>query len=87
MCAPGLKNCRIGIDAVAWLRTIQGLKDPFADALGGIPPAIFGCVDKELEHFKKHNITPFFVFQGMTPTPQHQLFQVDQNFKFSKLWH
>ena len=25
----------------------QALKDPFADALGGIPPGIFGFVDKE----------------------------------------
>eukprot|EP00398_MALV-I-01_sp_L67-1_P000222 gene222-558_t len=82
-----LRGMRIGIDAVSWLRTIQGLKDPFADALGGIPPGIFGCVDKELELFKKFNIQPFFVFQGMTPTPQHQLFQVQQsNHAFDPAW-
>ena len=29
------------------------LQDPFADALGGIPPGIFGFVDKELDFFKE----------------------------------
>ena len=28
-------------------------QDPFADALGGIPPGIFGFVDKELDSFKE----------------------------------
>eukprot|EP00438_Fugacium_kawagutii_P013172 Skav223278 [mRNA] locus=scaffold3424:265097:265985:+ [translate_table: standard] len=27
---------------VFWLRSIQALKDPFADALGGIPPGASG---------------------------------------------
>lgn len=56
----------MGVDAVFWLRSIQALKaqkleaclnasseDPFADALGGIPPGIFGFVDKELDSFKE----------------------------------
>ena len=30
-----LENLRVGIDATYWLRTIQMLKDPFADAIGG----------------------------------------------------
>ncbi|CAE7939761.1 EXO1, partial [Symbiodinium sp. KB8] len=50
------------------------LKDPLADALGGIPPGIFGFVDKELEGFRRVNITPVFVFQGMTPGPKHSMF-------------
>lgn len=69
-----LKGLKIGIDAVYWLRSIQALKDPFADALGGVPPGIFGFVDKELESFKRNNITPVFVFQGMAPLPQHSMF-------------
>ena len=35
-----------------WLRSIQKLKDPFADALGGVPPGLFGMLDRELEQSK-----------------------------------
>ncbi|CAJ1371337.1 unnamed protein product [Effrenium voratum] len=69
-----LRGQRLGIDAVHWLRSIQALKDPFADALGGVPPGIFGVVDKELEGFRRLSITPVFVFQGMTPGPKHSMF-------------
>lgn len=69
-----LRGAHVGVDAVFWLRSIQALKDPFADALGGIPPGIFGFVDKELEFFKKCDITPLFVFQGVAPGPQHSMF-------------
>jgi len=69
-----LRGLRIGIDAVFWLRSIQQLKDPFADALGGVPPGIFGFVDRELEGFRKYGITPVFVFQGIAPGPQHSMF-------------
>ena len=53
-----LQGLKIGLDAAFWLRSIQKLKDPFADALGGIPPGLFGMLDRELEQFKKHKITP-----------------------------
>eukprot|EP00928_Gymnodinium_smaydae_P058849 TRINITY_DN4205_c0_g2_i1.p1 TRINITY_DN4205_c0_g2~~TRINITY_DN4205_c0_g2_i1.p1 ORF type:complete len:756 (-),score=125.96 TRINITY_DN4205_c0_g2_i1:80-2347(-) len=66
-----LRKMRIGVDAVFWLRSIQALKDPFADALGGIPPGIFGFVEKELDMFRKCVIQPLFVFQGVAPGPQH----------------
>jgi len=69
-----LSGVRVVIDAVYWLRSIQALKDPFADALGGIPPGIFGFVDRELESFRLHNISPVFVFQGMGTFPQHSMF-------------
>jgi len=80
-----LRNVRIGVDAVFWLRSIQALKDPFADALGGIPPGIFGFVDKELDAFKKHNVTPLFVFQGVAPGPQHSMFvsRMDQQMEMA----
>ena len=51
------------------------LKDPYADALGGCPPGLFGVVSKELENFAKLNIHPIFVFDGMVPPLQHQMFQ------------
>jgi len=80
-----LKQVRIGVDAVFWLRSIQALKDPFADALGGIPPGIFGFVDKELESFKRFQVTPLFVFQGVAPGPQHSMFvsRMDQQMEMA----
>mmetsp|Transcript_38027 Transcript_38027/g.97153 ORF Transcript_38027/g.97153 Transcript_38027/m.97153 type:complete len:739 (+) Transcript_38027:75-2291(+) len=80
-----LRGVRVGVDAVFWLRSIQALKDPFADALGGIPPGIFGFVDKELEAFRKHDITPLFVFQGVAPGPQHSMFvsRMDQQMELA----
>mmetsp|Transcript_51009 Transcript_51009/g.134396 ORF Transcript_51009/g.134396 Transcript_51009/m.134396 type:complete len:742 (+) Transcript_51009:39-2264(+) len=81
-----LQGTRIGIDAVHWLRTIQGVKDPFGDALGGIPPGAFGFVDKELQYFSKLKMQPMFVFQGMTPAPQHQMFQVAQHEQMDNAW-
>jgi hypothetical protein len=81
-----LKNTRVGVDAVFWLRSIQALKDPFADALGGIPPGIFGFVDKELELFKRFNITPLFVFQGVAPGPQHSMFVSRMDTQMEMAW-
>jgi len=80
-----LCGLRVGIDAIYWLRSIQALKDPFADALGGVPPGIFGFVDKELNYFRKHCITPVFVFQGMAPGPQHSMFisRMDQQMELA----
>ena len=51
------------------------LKDPYADALGGCSPGLFGAVSKELENLAKLNIHPVFVFDGMVPPLQHQMFQ------------
>lgn len=80
-----LRGVRVGVDAVFWLRSIQALKDPFADALGGIPPGIFGFVDKELDAFRKHDIQPLFVFQGVAPGPQHSMFvsRMDQQMELA----
>ena len=82
-----LKNVHVGVDAVFWLRSIQALKDPFADALGGIPPGIFGFVDKELESFKEWNITPLFVFQGVAPGPQHSMFVSRMDQQMDMAWN
>jgi len=81
-----LRNVSVGVDAVFWLRSIQALKDPFADALGGIPPGIFGFVDKELEQFKDNNITPYFVFQGVAPGPQHSMFVSRMDHQMDLAW-
>lgn len=81
-----IRNTRVGVDAVFWLRSIQALKDPFADALGGIPPGIFGFVDKELELFKRFSITPLFVFQGVAPGPQHSMFVSRMDTQMEMAW-
>lgn len=80
-----LKHVKMGVDTVFWLRSIQALKDPFADALGGIPPGIFGFVDKELDWFKRFDINPLFVFQGVAPGPQHSMFvsRMDQQMELA----
>ena len=70
-----LRGMRIALDATCWLRSIQMLKDPYADALGGCSPGLFGIISKELDSFAKLNITPIFVFDGIVPPLQHQMFQ------------
>jgi len=81
-----LRGFRVGIDAVYWLRCIQALKDPFADAIGGVLPGIFGFVDKELELFRRCGITPIFVFEGMVPGPQHSMFASRMNQQVELAW-
>eukprot|EP00435_Cladocopium_sp_Y103_P025393 s3572_g6.t1 len=93
-----LRNVHVGVDAVFWLRSIQALKDPFADALGGIPPGMFGFVDKELDAFKEAGITPLFVFQGVAPGrgqtkpfrktgPQHSMFVSRMDHQMDMAWN
>mmetsp|Transcript_73169 Transcript_73169/g.161491 ORF Transcript_73169/g.161491 Transcript_73169/m.161491 type:complete len:756 (-) Transcript_73169:92-2359(-) len=82
-----LRGVHVGVDAVFWLRSIQALKDPFADALGGIPPGIFGFVDKELDSFKEYGITPLFIFQGVAPGPQHSMFANRMDQQMDMAWN
>lgn len=82
-----LRGVQVGVDAVFWLRSIQALKDPFADALGGIPPGIFGFVDKELDSFKEWGITPIFIFQGVAPGPQHSMFASRMDAQMDMAWN
>ena len=69
-----LRGLRVGFDAVYWLRSMHMLKDPYADPLGGCPPGMFPVIARELEQLTKLNIHPVFVFDGMVPPLQHQLF-------------
>ena len=70
-----LETLRVGIDATYWLRTIQMLKDPFADAIGGAPPCMYETIDRELLMLTRAKIHPVFVFEGIAPQLQHQNFQ------------
>lgn len=81
-----LKDMRVGTDAVYWMRTLQGLKDPLADAIGGLPPSVFGTLDTQIELFKKHEITTVFVFQGMQPR-SHMLFSSQLHQQMDEAWH
>lgn len=68
-----LKHLKIGVDAVYWLRTLPNLKDPLADAIGGVPPGLFGVLDTNLSTLDDLNISMLFVSQGTQP-PSHMLF-------------
>ena len=49
---------------VAFPTYFQALKDPFADALGGVPPGIFGVVDKDVQKNTSNKITFFALHSG-----------------------
>ena len=49
---------------VAFPTYFQALKDPFADALGGVPPGIFGVVDKDVQRNTSNKITFFALHSG-----------------------
>lgn len=66
-----LKGLKIGLDTAFWLRSIQKLKDPLADALGGLPPGIFELLEKELTRFQRMGMTPVFLFEGIMPIVNH----------------
>eukprot|EP00916_Digyalum_oweni_P014510 GHVL01023775.1.p1 GENE.GHVL01023775.1~~GHVL01023775.1.p1 ORF type:complete len:749 (+),score=112.32 GHVL01023775.1:61-2307(+) len=80
-----LRGLQIGIDAVYWTRTLPGLKDPLAEALGSLPPSLYGLIDRELEHFHKFGIHPTFVFQGIQPR-SHHLFQSQAIDQMDSAW-
>ena len=69
-----LRGLRIGIDANFWLRTISGLKDPFAEPLGGCSPGMFGVIAQALDFLGKWDIHPVFVFDGIMLTVQNEMF-------------
>eukprot|EP00922_Rhytidocystis_sp_ex-Travisia-forbesii_P053247 GHVS01078961.1.p1 GENE.GHVS01078961.1~~GHVS01078961.1.p1 ORF type:complete len:921 (+),score=193.14 GHVS01078961.1:386-3148(+) len=81
----GLRGMRVGVDAVYWLRTLQGLKDPLADPIGGLPPSLFGVLDQQIELFHRHEIHPVFVFQGMQPR-SHMLFSSQLHQQMDEAW-
>ncbi|KAF4653850.1 hypothetical protein FOZ61_008641 [Perkinsus olseni] len=73
------------------------LKDPYADALGGMPPGnrdggvavkdgLFGIIAKELELFSRYKIKPIFVFDGIVPPLQHQMFQQSSQQQLDQAW-
>lgn len=68
-----LRDLKIGVDAVYWLRTLPSLKDPLADAIGGVAPGVYDVLDNGLALLKQFAINMLFVSQGIQP-PSHMLF-------------
>lgn len=68
-----LEGLRIGTDAAHWLRGLDTLKDPMADAIGGLPPTAFSVLKNNIDLLDKHKIKMLFVFQGIQPS-SHRMF-------------
>eukprot|EP00761_Pharyngomonas_kirbyi_P010749 gb/GECH01010772.1/.p1 GENE.gb/GECH01010772.1/~~gb/GECH01010772.1/.p1 ORF type:complete len:684 (+),score=105.53 gb/GECH01010772.1/:1-2052(+) len=61
-----LKKLRVGIDAMQWLRSLNfGKKAPLQPGMGGVPFTLEETLDQELEKFRKAEIEPVFVFDGI----------------------
>eukprot|EP00920_Eleutheroschizon_duboscqi_P041465 GHVT01099612.1.p1 GENE.GHVT01099612.1~~GHVT01099612.1.p1 ORF type:complete len:530 (+),score=65.44 GHVT01099612.1:879-2468(+) len=80
-----LRTMRVGIDAVFWLRTLSELKEPLADALGGLPTQLPAALDRQVSLFQAHNILPLFFFQGLQPR-SHMLFSLQHNLQMDEAW-
>ncbi|KAF2070632.1 hypothetical protein CYY_008056 [Polysphondylium violaceum] len=53
-----------GIEAVPWLFKLP-VKEPFQVTMGGLPLTLVDTLQNELNKFKKANIKPFFLFNGL----------------------
>ncbi|EGC37142.1 hypothetical protein DICPUDRAFT_94141 [Dictyostelium purpureum] len=60
-----LNDYRIGIEAMPWLLKLP-VQEPFQITMGGLPLTLADTLQKELDKFKKANIKPFFLFNGLS---------------------
>jgi hypothetical protein len=70
-----LQDCAIGIDATYYCNIFLSkypYHEPLLVALGGLT-GIKDHIEKVLDQFKEHNITPFFVFDGQPQTCEEEL--------------
>eukprot|EP01059_Diplonema_ambulator_P009168 TRINITY_DN189_c6_g1_i1.p1 TRINITY_DN189_c6_g1~~TRINITY_DN189_c6_g1_i1.p1 ORF type:complete len:793 (+),score=324.47 TRINITY_DN189_c6_g1_i1:52-2430(+) len=70
-----LKGTRIAIDAHHWMKVLTPkISEPFQAVMGGVPLTMEKAIQQELAKFKKAEITPIFVFNGLpmilTQSPQ-----------------
>eukprot|EP01059_Diplonema_ambulator_P036830 TRINITY_DN940_c1_g1_i1.p1 TRINITY_DN940_c1_g1~~TRINITY_DN940_c1_g1_i1.p1 ORF type:complete len:796 (+),score=241.79 TRINITY_DN940_c1_g1_i1:62-2449(+) len=70
-----LKGTRIAIDAHNWMKVLTPkINEPFQAVMGGVPLTMGKAIMQELDKFKRHKITPIFVFNGLpmilTQSPQ-----------------
>eukprot|EP01006_Ploeotia_vitrea_P042150 TRINITY_DN66608_c10_g1_i2.p1 TRINITY_DN66608_c10_g1~~TRINITY_DN66608_c10_g1_i2.p1 ORF type:complete len:825 (-),score=29.71 TRINITY_DN66608_c10_g1_i2:68-2485(-) len=66
-----LKDTTLCVDGHHWLKGLNNIDEPWHMAMGGLPLGLTAAVDEELQKFKKANIKPFFVFNGINPSQQH----------------
>ncbi|KAJ6243372.1 protein mkt1 [Anaeramoeba flamelloides] len=68
-----LKGKRIGIQGQYWITKIK-INEPFQVATGGLPLTYKNITKKQIEQFKSYDITPVFVFGGLS-SPRRNLGQ------------
>jgi len=64
-----LSGCVLAIEAEHYITTIlasPSSREPLPPALGGIPFMIETQVANQIDEFRKHNVTPFFIFSGLS---------------------
>ncbi|KAJ1946242.1 hypothetical protein GGF37_001282 [Kickxella alabastrina] len=62
-----LGDTRLGIEGHSWLRQLMSnTRDGDNVAMDGLPHALEAAIVSELQFFCKHNITPIFVFNGLS---------------------
>ncbi|KAF8820827.1 XPG N-terminal domain-containing protein [Cardiosporidium cionae] len=81
-----LRGIRLGIDALSWLRSLSKLKDPYLSIIGGLPLSLFPVIEHQLSLFKKFDIEPFFVFDGIQ-SPTHNMFVAQIPTSFAEGWN
>lgn len=86
-----LSGLSIGIDATTYLKTFtetDKAKEPLVGAIGGLPFTVAATIREQLERLKQVNITPVFVFNGLTlPSNEQPFSKIDDGVMLrSKAW-
>lgn len=77
-----LANTRLGIDATQYIqRLLTREATTFVAAVGGAPE-ILSAISEDLKVFKKFDITPVFVFAGISPQKRDRPFSVED----TRIW-
>jgi hypothetical protein len=69
MALTDMENAVIGVEATAYLQHMieePPTHEPLLAALGGEPIALKEHIERELDNWKKNNMTPLFVFEGQS---------------------
>ena len=68
-----IQHLRLGLDATAWLRSIDGIKDDLVGVLGAPRDDAFSAIGNEIQKLIDNKIKGLLVFQGITPPslPRH----------------
>ncbi|KAK5584228.1 hypothetical protein RB653_005836 [Dictyostelium firmibasis] len=80
-----LSDYRIGIEAKPWLLKLP-VQEPFQITMGGLPLTLVDTLEKELNKFKKANIKPFFLFNGLSVLKERYTPINQRSQKLSTAW-